>query len=334
MADAMPRKIKFAHFIGISLKNVGCYLDPCVANQGPRWLRTCTHQAPAESLDLLHITTVAWRPMSSVSSAAQRLQPMAPGHHGVGLLRGLVASRNYAHQSSISSLQSNCSSCESTSIRSIASRSIASIGTQRPRDGPSTSGRSLQHLYSDPSYGLLHQSTGSSRGLSTKASEQTIPQWLFSNIRSVPNKLRSLLPGECDMAPRLPRSSLVPDASCHVQPVHPVALPPAPCTLLAAVRPPRHTPGAAPSIASLSSPAARTRTPTHHPILRTPTATSRPHPATCPAGGADAKAQEAGAAEKGSTPQANKPMTKEQLSKIRSMTLESYAGDMNVAAEG
>jgi hypothetical protein len=68
--------------------------------------------------------------------------------------------------------------------------------TQSAWEGPSTSDRRLPA--SQGSRGLRHGlSIGSTRGLSTKkASEESVPQWLFNTIRSVPGKIRSFFARE------------------------------------------------------------------------------------------------------------------------------------------
>jgi hypothetical protein len=121
-----------------------------------------------------------------------------------GLLRALLAGR--AAAAAPASQQQWCGLLQAQAQLhgcATSSRAVTAISssTQPAWDGASTSGRGLptsQQL----SRGLRHGlSIGSTRGLSTKASEETIPQWLFSTIRSVPGKVRSFFPGE--RAPRL-----------------------------------------------------------------------------------------------------------------------------------
>jgi hypothetical protein len=74
--------------------------------------------------------------------------------------------------------------------------------------------------------------------------------------------------------------------------------------------------------------------PPHHckKIRRKSAHTSPAVACTSPAGGSDKEAAAEGAAD-GKAEKAP-ALTREQMSKVRGMTLESYAGDMQVTAEG
>lgn len=120
--------------------------------------------------------------------------------HGLGLLRTLLA-RGTSHQIAVSnvaqSLHTQRHIIGAALARHAPSGITATADACSTSELPSTSGRSIAAAgIHSRSLGRYAASISSTRQLSTDAKDESIPQWLFSTIRSVPGKIRSLLPGE------------------------------------------------------------------------------------------------------------------------------------------